>query len=72
MLTVRWNSTPTPERPSKEELRIALMPPTVFAASSIGRVTSFSTCSGEAPGYWVSMNTAGISTLGMFSTPRLR
>jgi hypothetical protein len=42
------------------------------AAAAIGRVTSFSTCSGEAPGYWVSTQAKGSSTFGMLSTPSER
>jgi hypothetical protein len=49
-----------------------LMPLTVLIVSSIGRVTSFSTCSGDAPGYWVSTQAYGMSTLGMLSTPSER
>ena len=72
MLVDSWNSSETPARPSHELLRIDLMPLTVLMASSSGRVMSFSTCSGEAPGYCTSTQANGISTFGMLSSGRLR
>src|SRR5471032_2994623 len=48
------------------------MPLTVLTASSIGRVMSFSTASGDAPGYSTSMAAPGMSILGIASSPRPR
>ena len=50
MLVDSSNSRYTPARPSHELARMVLMPLTVLTASSMGRVMSFSTASGEAPG----------------------
>ena len=46
----RSNSTTTVELPSNEYERMCLTPLMVLTASSIGRVTSLSTTTGEAPG----------------------
>ena len=45
-------------------------PLTVLTTSSIGLVMSFSTASGEAPGYWTWMKIAGKLISGMRSTRR--
>jgi len=50
MSTLSSNSATTHEKPCAEPERIARMPLTVLTASSIGRVTSCSTASADAPG----------------------
>jgi hypothetical protein len=47
---------------------MTLTPLTVLTTSSIGRLMSFSTASGEAPGYWTWMKTNGTVMSGMRST----
>src|SRR5471030_2240939 len=51
---------------------MVLMPLTVLMASSMGRVISFSTASGDAPGYCTSMAAPGMSIFGIASRPRPR
>ena len=50
MSTLSSNSATTHELPCEDPERIVRMPLTVFTASSMGRVTSCSTASAEAPG----------------------
>ena len=47
------NSSTTSLTPARLMLLISLSPPTTPSASSIGRLMSFSTSSGAAPGYSV-------------------
>jgi len=47
-----------------------LTPATWLTAYSTGLVTSTSTASGDAPGYWVRMNTKGRLVSGICSTRR--
>ena len=67
IFTSRLNSTMTDERPSREIELTCLTPAIGLTASSIFRLTSRSTVSGEAPGYSVMIESTGISTSGIMS-----
>ena len=62
----------TIERPSSEREVSVLRPAMALTDSSILRLISVSTVSGEAPGYSVVTTTIGKSTLGNWSTPSWR
>ncbi len=65
--TSRLNSTMTDDSPSRETETTCLTPAIGFTASSIFRLTSRSTVSGDAPGYSVMIDSTGISTSGIMS-----
>ena len=71
-LISRLNSTTTDDRPSRDVDWTCLTPEIELTASSILRLTSRSTVSGDAPGYSVRIESTGISTLGIRSTGRRR
>src|SRR5258706_15954764 len=64
------NSMSVSPRPSQALERITFTPLTVLTTSSTGLLMSFSTASGEAPGYWNWMKTNGTVMSGMRSTRR--
>ncbi len=70
--TLSSNSTITEESPSRETELTCLTPGIGLTASSIRRVTSRSTLSGEAPGSSVVIETTGNSMSGNMSTARRR
>src|SRR5512135_666855 len=72
IFTSNLNSTTTVETLSREAEVTCLTPEIGLTASSIRFVTSLSTVSGEAPGYFVTMERMGISTSGNMSTARRR
>ena len=61
------NSTMTDERPSRDTELTCFTPEIELTASSIFRLTSRSTVSGDAPGYSVMIDRTGISTSGIMS-----
>ncbi len=67
ILTSSSNSTTTVEKPSREIDWTCLTPAIGLTASSIFRLTSRSTASGEAPGYSAMIERTGISTDGISS-----
>ncbi len=71
-LTSRWKRITTVETLSREVDMTCLTPEMGLTASSTLLLTSFSTVSGEEPGYFVTTDTTGISTSGNMSMASLR
>ena len=57
-------------RPSRAVPQMRFTPSTELTTSSIGFSRSFSTASGDAPGYSTEMLSTGTDTSGSFSTGR--